>query len=688
MGYPGAPVGVIYGDVKSTEFDIAVSDPTLKRLDYVEADHNGARVLGLVETVTRESGLTYEDALAGHGQEDSGKLSAHVRVIGYKDPNGRVQVPRTPFPAGGTVRLADEGIVTAILGLEGGRKGAYIGKVKGLDVPTHLNLNTLAQKHLSVLAKTGAGKSYTVGVILEEFLANKVPLVILDPHGEYGSLRHPNMEDKELDAMVRFGIKPRSFQKQIKEYAIDTQLNPDAERLTLDGVNLEAKEIADILPMKLSGGQVGVLYQAVKDVSDHNPSYSIQDIIDIVNLNKSNAKWNVLNALDALQSTGLFGIKGTPLKNLVKPGQCTIINLKGIAPDIQEVVAGRISNMLWEARKRSEIPAHILVVEEAHNFCPERGVGTAVSGPVLRTVASEGRKFGMGLVIVSQRPAKIDKNVLSQCNTQVVLKVTNPNDLKAIVSSVEGITNETANEIQRLSVGVCLVAGGGLTQPVLVDVRPRVTRHGGASVDVLAAQTQKLAKTKPQEAPEPVRLAKVKPEEIYGVEAPEPEILEPAEPKKPVRDPVAEIVNETPPAKPKPAPRPAAPPQKEEPVRLVKKRESPPNPPPPKKEPIQPATRSLTTEVIVHAHRVARRAGLVGSDDPNKTKTLLQDVALRQGKRQDDYLHFYGDIGIKSCHSEAPNCIRCPLRDQCQFHKTLQDERSKSRTGIRRLWGR
>lgn len=682
MGYPGAPVGVIYGDIKSTEFEIAVSDSTLKRLDYVEADHNGVRVLALVEKVTRESGLSYEQALSGHGTEDSGKLSAHVRVIGYKDQNGRVQVPRTPFPAGGTVRLADEGIVTSILGLEGGRQGAYIGKVKGLDIPVHLNLNTLAQKHLSVLAKTGAGKSYTVGVILEEFLAHKVPLVILDPHGEYGSLRHPNMEDKELDAMVRFGIKPRSFQKQIREFAVDTTLNPDADRLVLDGVNLEAREIADILPAKLSGGQVGVLYQAVKDVSDHNPSYTIQDIIDIVNINKSNAKWNVLNALDSLQSTHLFGIKGTPLKELVKPGQCTIINLKGVAPDIQEVVAGRITNMLWEARKRNEIPAHILVVEEAHNFCPERGVGTAVSGPVLRTVASEGRKFGMGLVIISQRPAKIDKNVLSQCNTQVVLKVTNPNDLKAIVSSVEGITGETANEIQRLSVGVALVAGGGLAQPVLVDVRPRVTRHGGASIDVLGKQKPTTRAAQSQEAPAPIRLAKVTPEEIYGIEAPEMEILPAPKRVSKTADPVAEILAKprsmrdqvaenlvrAPVMVPKPAPN-----------RVTK---------PATSTPIEPIKKVLSPEIIVNAHRVARRAGLVGSDDPNRTKTLLQDVALRQSKSQDYYLHFYADIGIKACHAEAPACIRCPLRAECTFHKQLQDERSKARTGIKRLWTR
>src|SRR5437773_10048697 len=86
----------------------------------------------------------------------------------------------------------------------------------------------------------------------------------------------------------------------------------------------------------------------------------------------------------------------------------------------------------------------MLVVEEAHNFCPQ--VGQVASSKVFRTLASEGRKFGLGLVIITQRAAKVDKNVLSQCNTQVILKVTNPNDLKPIFAGVKGLRPPRAGE--------------------------------------------------------------------------------------------------------------------------------------------------------------------------------------------------------------------------------------------------
>ncbi|HUR61251.1 MAG TPA: ATP-binding protein [Candidatus Thermoplasmatota archaeon] len=684
-------VGIIYGNVSSTSFDIAVGDSGLKRLDYVEVESEGHRVLAQVDAVVRRSNLSYEQAVAipeGLAADAEDQLSAGIRVIGYQDQQGRIQTPRTPFRAGVPVYNADERLVTAILGLEqSADEGAYLGFVKGSKIPVALSMDTLAQKHLSVLAKTGAGKSYTVGVILEELLKANVPLVILDPHGEYGSLRSPNLDDGEMEAMVRFKVKPKSFAKQVKEYALDVQLNPDAQRLVLEGMNLEGRDIVDLLGGKLSGGQVGVLYQAIKEVKEHLPAYTLHDIMDGVSRNKSNAKWNVLNALEVLESTKVFDIRGTPVKDLVAPGQCTIINLKGVNPDIQEVVVTRIANLLWEARKRAEVPAHILVVEEAHNFCPERNVGNAVSGAIIRTVASEGRKFGMGLIIVSQRPAKIDKNVLSQCNTQVVLKVTNPNDLKAIVQSVEGISAEVADEIQRLAVGEALVAGGGLTQPVFVSVRPRITRHGGRSVSVLHQDADDEEEEEADNAETPH--AATHPAPPLNPPAPSP----PAPRAVPAWTPAAGPV-----AAPLPAPRPSP---------------QPPSAPVPRsapaardEEPVafqaSPRPRRLIADEAYLApkvrrtwgakdageiHRVAARIGLVGPDqDPARSVAIVGDLEASHHRDPDERLRLLLEIADNACLPEVPACIRCPEQAHCLFHRALQQERQKTRSPLRRLW--
>ncbi len=703
-------VGIIYGSVSSTGFDMAVSDADLKRLDYVEVEQEGRRVLAQVDQVVRRSSLSFDEALAvprGFAADTEDKLSAAVRVIGYRDGQGRIQTPLTPFRAGLPVYGAEQSLVSSVLGLENAPdEGAYLGHVKGSRIPVTVSMDTLAQKHVSVLAKTGAGKSYTVAVLLEEFLKANVPLVILDPHGEYGSLRDANVDESEVEAMVRFKVKPRSFAKQVREFALDTMLNPEAQRLVLEGMNLEGREIVDLLGGKLSGGQVGVLYQAIKEVKEYLPAYTLRDIMDGVARNKANSKWNVLNALEILEATKVFDIRGTPVRELVQPGQCAIINLKGAAPDVQEIVVTRLTSMLWEARKRGEVPAFILVIEEAHNFCPERNVGNAVSGPVIRTVASEGRKFGMGLLIVSQRPAKIDKNVLSQCNTQVVLKVTNPNDLKAIVQSVEGINAETADEVQRLPVGAALVAGGGLTQPVFVDVRPRLTRHGGRSVSVLGQEEPEDEEEAEGEAELPVwplpppRMPAPEP----GMGVPSPSYPAPAAPPVSIFRPLpvpAPVPATAPAATPAQPPRPSEP---ETATASVPRQLWTPPPATAEPEPV-PAPRrkrilDIVDEPVVERrtwsaadakaiHRVAVRIGLVGPDqEPARSVEALSELARNNGRDPGQRLRLYREIADSACFDSEPACIRCPLREQCLYHRNLVEERHKSRNPIRRLWRR
>ena len=193
-----------------------------------------------------------------------------------------------------------------------------------------------------------------------------------------------------------------------------------------------------MLPGKLSGPQKGVLYQAIKEIKEYKNFYTIRDIIETIHRSKSNARWNVIASLESLDAIGVFSEQGTQPIDMVKKGNASLINMKGVPPDVQTVVVARLTKQLFDDRKANKIPPFLFIVEEAHNYCPERGFGNAVSLPILRTVASEGRKFGMGLCVVSQRPAKVDKNIISQCNTNIILKVTNPNDLKAIIQSVEG----------------------------------------------------------------------------------------------------------------------------------------------------------------------------------------------------------------------------------------------------------
>jgi DNA helicase HerA-like ATPase len=168
-----------------------------------------------------------------------------------------------------------------------------------------------------------------------------------------------------------------------------------------------------------------------------------------------------------------------------------VIDMTGIIPELQSMIVSRLLTEIFEARKRRMIAPGMVVVEEAHNYIPERGTGNAASTSIVRTIAAEGRKFGLGLMVISQRPARVDKNVISQCNTQIIMRVTNPNDLKALSKGLEGMTSDLEEEIKRLPPGVAMLVSNEIERPITVNVRPRKSRHGGVSTTIVAKEKQK-----------------------------------------------------------------------------------------------------------------------------------------------------------------------------------------------------
>ena len=483
-------IGVIFGKTESLNFKFAVSDSTAtKRADYVKVWHEvDGWTLAQVVSITRSSqdfnvdeAVNVAEGTARVAAMDQ-QIIADATVIGSRDKQGGLRVPKSPFSPGDKVFKADEMLIKQTLGLT--RGDVYIGLLEGQNIRVNLDANNLVQKHCSILAKTGAGKSYTSGVILEELLEKNVPLLIIDPHGEYGTLKYPNEEKPAM--FERYGISPKGYEDTVTVYTPASEaLNPAADLLfRLNGINLGMKDLMQFFSED-SQNLTGILFEAVSKLKAEKPRYTIEDIIFEVGQGKSKIKWNVISKLEALRETGILSDKGTTISELVQEGRASIIDMKGVNPDLQAMIVAKLCSDLFEARKLNEVPPCMLVLEEAHNFCPEKGFGGTVSSEILRTIASEGRKFGLGLLVVSQRPARVDKNVLSQCNTQIIMKVTNPNDLQAISKGLEGISSEVVEDIKRLSPGVALIVSTYIERPVLVDIRVRKSKHGGASVPVV-----------------------------------------------------------------------------------------------------------------------------------------------------------------------------------------------------------
>jgi hypothetical protein len=476
-------VGRIFGHASSTEFNFVVFDPKeVKRTDYIKVwnDTDGwviAQVLDIIATTD----LKETDALKGRSAEKETYI-AKAYVIGRRDDKGLLRVPKTPFVPGENVFKADKELIAEVLGLK--EDGVYIGLIEDTDIRVNLDPNTLVQKHCCILAKTGSGKSYTAGVIIEELIDRDVPLLIIDPHGEYSSLRDPNDDPEEMEKMKYYGVSPKGYKDKIMVYVPPN--SPFLDRadgvLKLDGANLSAEEIIELTGIT-QANQQALLYQAIKNLEGRD--YTIEDIITEVEEFKHSAKLHLLGHLEKILKSGLFAKDATPIDILLQKDKAIVLDMRGIFPEYQELIVSRVCSRLFEMRKRGEVPPGMIVIEEAHNFIPERGMGKAVSTQVMRAIASEGRKFGLGLLVISQRPARVDKNVISQCNTQIILRITNPNDLNAIKKGVEGLTSEMVDEIKRLSPGTAMVVNPELEKPIIVNIRTRKSKHGGASVSVV-----------------------------------------------------------------------------------------------------------------------------------------------------------------------------------------------------------
>tara|TARA_Y100000310_G_scaffold345306_1_gene463584 strand:+ start:8472 stop:10313 length:1842 start_codon:yes stop_codon:yes gene_type:complete len=455
-------LGRIIGKATTSKFQFNVTSAKARKYQFVQVNHAeyGFVLCQVLELTRTSEGMT-----------------ASCTVLGYKAEDGRLTGMRTPFQIGSEILEAEDDFIKQIIQLDS--NSAYFGKLEGKDLKVHIDLQKLLTRHVAVLAKSGAGKSYAVGVLLEEIIEQGVPLLIIDPHGEYSTMKNPS-EDKTED-LATWGIEAKGYLHTIQEFG-DPQINLSFKPIKLSE-KMSSFELLKLLPLNLSNTQESILFSVVKDIPEYELNFD-NILIGLSDIQNANI-WPVIDTIKHLRDLGIFSATPTPLQDLIKPGRATILNLKGMDPEVQKMITAKLLADLFQARKRNQIPPFFCVVEEAHNFVPEKGFGKAQSSEVIRLISSEGRKFGLGLCVVSQRPALLQKTVLAQCSTQIVMKITNPNDLRSITASAEGVGSETQDEIQNLPIGSALVCGV-VDRPLVVRVRRRRSKHGGEAVNVLA----------------------------------------------------------------------------------------------------------------------------------------------------------------------------------------------------------
>ena len=440
---------------------------------------------------------------------DCGELyEITVETIGYfSRALGDFVNPRIPPNPGDPVFLASSETLSGVLSPRrlGDQGSAHVGSLltrSADEVPVVLSIKDVVSTHLAILASTGAGKSYTAGVLVEELMRphNRASVLIVDPHGEYDTLR-------SIEGDARFHSDDGSYKPEVKIFTHD--------RIRVRVSTLTEADIKYLLPEGTSDKMLHYLSQAYRKLTagerGERGLWGYQDLRDMVTAEKYGEEdgrgsggnvgsidallWRLDNRFDRPDSI-FSDHEHIPLNELFQPGRCTVLQLSDIEQNEQQVVVATLLRRVNKARMatvREEAQAGtdtflpypvFTLIEEAHRFAPAGQ--TVVSTNILKQILSEGRKFGVGIGLITQRPGKLDQDVLSQCMTQVIMRIVNPIDQDTVAKSVEGAGRQLLDELPALTKGQAVISGVGVNTPVMCRVRERITRHGGETFDAPA----------------------------------------------------------------------------------------------------------------------------------------------------------------------------------------------------------
>lgn len=439
-------------------FFVHENDSEVGKGGYIQYQKNGTVIARVGEVYTANEyfenaesiaeSLSNSEDLSEKFPVDDWQVSIGKANIMGRFHNGMIRrVTEAPNP-GTELEKAEKLLIKEFLGLEEG--GLNMGEVQQQGINAEIDMTDTLQKHFAILAQSGAGKSYSASVLLEELLDrdNSPGILAVDPHGDYTCFAG----DKNYMNKVKvFGDKDVSI-------AVS---NLSAEKLDA---------YFDLTPAQRR--ELGKAFSQLNSME--NSDYGLDALKHAVEENEMNeaTKYVLKQKIRQMRSMKIFGKVDSPSSNDIKPGKMNIIDLSEIINhQKKQIITAYFGRRFFRLRRSGKIPPFLFLIEEAHNFAPEKA--PSPSRTVIEKMAREGRKFHASIGLISQRPVRLSTTALSQCNTQFILRVTNPNDLEHIAQSSEGITSEVKNSIPGLKTGEAIAIGEAVNYPTFIDVRKR-----------------------------------------------------------------------------------------------------------------------------------------------------------------------------------------------------------------------
>lgn len=519
MAENDAPVGYIIGESSPQTFSFVTSPHLMPgRLEYLTVRGMTERIDGqehqidLLAQVTAlgvgsailDSSLTYEETVAIlQGQySDRPRVIGEARVIGYlkEDGGGRQSVRRPRFAAapGHPVHIASDIFLKEFF-TSGTEHGIEVGHlINRSGVRVQLDPNGL-RRHLAIIAQTGAGKSYLAGKLLESLVELGATVLVLDPNSDYVQIRkiaedantpYRNARQTTFASRVDLYRVPG-----VERYRFSDELVGPSHPFTVRFANLTTDEIFDLAGIRENFILIrAAVEQAVETLQNSNVDYTPaelhQQLTEIAenegnNRQTRDAARGASRYIEPLSRYRIWGQVDFNLETMLQPRRATIIDLAGGGQQIVAYVADKALREIWRRALAGQLlhPVFVLL-EEAHTLVPG-GRATTRASSIINTIASEGRKFHVFLILVTQRPSKIDEETLSQCGSQIIMQVTNPRDQNSIENAAEALSKDLMADLPGLNQGEAIVIGKLMRVPAMIAVSGRVSAEGGADIDLV-----------------------------------------------------------------------------------------------------------------------------------------------------------------------------------------------------------
>ena len=344
-------------------------------------------------------------------------------------------------------------------------------------------------RHTFFCGQSGSGKTYALGTILEQLLLHtSLRVIVLDPNSDFVRLREAR-EGVDEDVAARY--------RNAAEGVVVRTVGSGPERLHVRFRDFDPVEQAAVLrldPIK-NREEYGALVEILEG-GLQSPFTTAGDLAELL----AAAEAPELRALATrMRNLGLHrwpiwsvADEGS-LQDLVAPGgpRTLVVDLGSLNTSAEKAIAAEaVLAALW--RRRAEREPVLIVIDEAHNVCPREPADevTALATEHAARIAAEGRKFGLYLLVATQRPHRVNELVVSQCDNLVLMRMTSVGDLGYVGDTLSFAPPALLGEATSFRMGEALVAGKIASHPAFVRFGPRVSEEGGSDVPATWAESE------------------------------------------------------------------------------------------------------------------------------------------------------------------------------------------------------